>query len=360
MRKNIILTFFLLAATVKAQSYDPFTEADTALSDSRRLDLQSGIASANASGQFAANMQTERWGSDCNIFVNNGRERRLTGNLSQDLFSGPSDSSTHNDSLYLLDTRSSLKAGLFSLLIPGTGQIYNGGTVNYITAAGFLAIEAAAIAGNIIWTNKANSQTSYFEQYADGTASDNYQDGHYSVLRYALWLQVNAHIWDPNWITDGVQQELNKVFVNTGPAPWDKVDFTALTNVENDLAGKMPGSDDHLLSHGTEQYYELIGKYPQFRAGWFDEVFPFNQYSLLEAATPNSGYYMDQRGLANNYFGYAGTWLGILIANHFASAIEAAIWAHGHNKLVQTSVEVTPLPVAGTGLQTQFNLAVNF
>ncbi len=197
---------------------------------------------------------------------------RLTGVLSEDLFSVQADTLSHTDSLSLLKTRSAFKAGLFSLLIPGAGQIYNGGTVNYIKAAGFLAIEAAAIAANIIWTNKGNQQTNFFEQYADGTAADNYADGHYSVRRYAQWIQTNLYIWDPDAGKDGTLTLVNGMFVNNGPAPWDKVNFTKLAEVEDALSSKMPGSDDHLLSHGTEQYYELIGKYPQFREGWSDAV----------------------------------------------------------------------------------------
>ena len=53
-------------------------------------------------------------------------------------------------------------------------------------------------------------------------------------------------------------------------------------------------------------------------------------------------YYMQQRGDANNFYGVAGTALGVLLANHFLSAIEAAIWAHGHNKWIQTSVGMSP------------------
>ena len=290
---------------------------------------------------------------------------RITGVLSQDLFAVQPESLAHKDSLDLLETRSSLKAGFFSLLVPGAGQIYNGGTANDLKAAGFLAIEAGAIAAMIIWTNRANSQTAFFERYADGTAADNYADGRYSVLRYAQWIKINWY----QTADKATQNLIDEMFVNNGPAPWQKVNFDALAEVENALSGVMPGSDDHLLGHGTEQYYELIGKYPQFREGWnpnaasdyvsgsSDDIYNYLKNSV-EVSIDN--YYMDQRGLANNYFGYAGTWLGVLIANHFVSAIEAAIWAHGHNKLIETSVSVSPLPSSGAGYQTQLNVALNF
>ncbi len=295
--------------------------------------------------------------------------KKLSGILSQDLFLSQSDTMSHKDSLALLDTRSSLKAGIFSMLIPGAGQIYNGGTANYIKAAGFLAIEAAAIAVNIIWTNKGNNQTNFFENYADGTAADNYANGHYSVLRYAQWIQQNYQQFETNGVPVGGGQltpvsdpaTLNKyisdMIVNNGSAPWDKVNWFALNKVEVALGGYFT---HQLPAYGQQQYYELIGKYPQFRAGWYDEIPSYDNYDQLNTPTPNSGYYMGQRGLANNLYGVAGTAIGIVIANHFASAIEAAIWAHGHNKLIEASVGISPLLLQGAGYQTQVNLAVNF
>ena len=50
--------------------------------------------------------------------MTNQTKRKLTGVLSQDLFSPQAESLSHKDSLELFETRSSLKAGLFSLLVP--------------------------------------------------------------------------------------------------------------------------------------------------------------------------------------------------------------------------------------------------
>lgn len=304
---------------------------------------------------------------------------RLTGVLTQDLFAAQPESLAHKDSLYTLETRSSLKAGLFSLLIPGAGQVYNGGTGNYIKAAGFLAIEAAAIAANIVWTNKGNNKTNYFQNYADGTPSQwstynnsnlgylpgNSQVHYYNVYKYAQWVvtnyaqleqQNNTSSSNQTIISDHINNILkNKTFDPSIP-PWMQVSWYELNLVEAAMGGYF---SHQLPPYGQQQYYELIGKYEEFREGWSDENPTFLAYTQLQPATNLSGYYMDQRGLANNYYGYAGTAVGVLIANHFLSAIEAAIWAHGHNKLIETSVRVTPLP-EGLGYQTQVNVAVNF
>jgi hypothetical protein len=286
----------------------------------------------------------------------------LTGDLSHDLFSVQEDTLSHADSLALLETRSSLKAGFFSLLIPGAGQVYNGGTANYIKAAGFLAIEAAAIAVNIMWNNKGNNQTTWFQNYADNVTATT----GYSVLRYAQWIQLNFNVWDPT-ADDATKSLVSEMInLNGGPAPWDKVNFEKLHAVETALGGTSAGQffTHNLPQHGDQQYYELIGKYPQFREGWNPGAATDNvntSYDQLKYSVEvnQDNYYMGQRGLANHYYSVAGTAVGVVIANHFLSAIEAAIWAHGHNKFVQTSVGVAPLP-QGFGYQTQLNVAVNF
>ncbi len=290
--------------------------------------------------------------------------RKLTGVLSRDLFSTQPESLTHKDSLAMFESRSSLKSGFFSLLIPGAGQLYNGGTGNYLKAAGFLAIEAAAIAVNIMWTNKGNNQTNFFQNYADAN---------YSVVRYVQWIQLNLPTLEnqPGVTSDVSTANLyasnNEIWVNhKGPDPtqpsWTQVDWGALNRVESALGGFF---SHNLPEHGQQQYYELIGKYPEFREGWnpnaaTDNVNTTYDQIKNDVQVAQDNYYMDQRGKANSLYAVAGTAIGVVIANHFVSAIEAAVWAHGHNKLIETSFGVSPVPMPGAGYQTRVNVAVNF
>ncbi|OYV85967.1 MAG: hypothetical protein B7Z63_04710 [Ignavibacteriae bacterium 37-53-5] len=290
----------------------------------------------------------------------------LTGVLSQDLFAVQPMNETQDSLVDVTETRSALKAGAFSLLIPGAGQLYNR---NYLKAAAFFAVEVAGWVVNAMWTQKANNQTVYFQNYADGTIAANYQNGNYSVWRYAQWIYNNYKGFEANGIQIGGGQTApvaDPTTVNTyapqmivpsnSAAPWTHVNWYALNQVEGALGGYFT----HILpSHGDQQYYELIGKYPQFRQGWNDENPSILDFSLLEKDTPNSGYYMDQRGKANSLFAVASTAIGVVLVNHFASAIEAAIWAHSHNKAVQAHVSMSKLPT-GFGYQTELQLAVNF
>ncbi|MCL4509749.1 MAG: DUF5683 domain-containing protein [Bacteroidetes bacterium] len=286
----------------------------------------------------------------------NKPSKELTGVLSHDLFAS-APSMSHEDSLAMFETRSALKAGLFSLIIPGAGQAYN---KNYLKAAAFFAVEVAGWVVDVVWTNKGNEKTNFFQTYADGTAAANYTNEHWSVVQYATWIQKNlAQLEQINQSPDPAtaNQYAPLMVVNTGgPAPWNKVNWSYLNKVEGALGGYF----SHLLPiHGNQQYYELIGKYPQFRQGWDDENPTFVNFQDLERDTPHSGYYMDQRGQANYLYAVASTAVGVVLVNHFVSAIEAALWAHSHNKFVQTSVGMSPLP-QGMGYQTEVNLALHF
>ncbi|HEY9165924.1 MAG TPA: DUF5683 domain-containing protein [Candidatus Kryptonia bacterium] len=301
------------------------------------------------------------------VFLGDGNssQSRLTGVLSHDLFVSKGDSS-HEDSISRVETRSALKAGFFSLVIPGAGQLYNG---NYWKAAGFFAVEVAGWMVNAVWNQKGNNQTNFFQNYADGSAADKYADGHYSVARYAQWIQQNyksfedkgipiaggqyAPVTDPTTVNNYISLILPS---SGGPAPWDEVNWVALNKVEAALGGYF----SHMLpAHGEQQYYELIGKYPQFREGWYDENLAITSYDSLRSDTPNSGYYMGQRGKANNLYAVALTAVNVVIANHFVSAIEAALWAHNNKRIIEPTVGLSPLP-DGLGYQTEVRLAIHF
>lgn len=294
----------------------------------------------------------------------------LTGVLSQDLFAAEPPAEVKDSIIDASETKSALLAGGLSLLVPGAGQIY---TKDYWVGAGFLAVEAAAWAVDIIWTNKANNQETYYETYADGTAADHYQNAHYSVVRYAQWIknnyvQLEQYCGTSTQGQQVIQQYIGQILpatINSSAAPWTQVNWYALNQIEANMGGYFT---HQLFPHENFEYYELIGKYPQFRQGWVDSPYALwlqngqqgtAPIDYSQADTPNSGYYMNQRGKANSLFSVASTALGLVLVNHFASAIEAAIAAHVHNKNIHTHVSMSELPM-GMGYQAQVQLAVAF
>ncbi len=304
------------------------------------------------------------------ISINTMQRPMLTGDLSEDLFA-VSPAVAAQKALYEEETQSALRAGLFSLVVPGAGQAIE--EHNYWTAAAFFAVEVAAWTVNLMWTRKANNQEAYYKMYADGTAADNFQNAHYSVIRYAKWIQTNyQQLEQVNGTTTQGQQTIAKYInllmpdkINPAVAPWEQVNWYALNQVEAAMGGYFT---HQLFPHGNFEYYELIGKYPQFRQGWYDSPYALwvkngekgpAPIDYSQADTPSSGYYMDQRGLANHLFDVSTIALEVVLANHFASALEAAIAAHVHNNNIHAHVSMAALPM-GMGYQAQLQVGIDF
>ncbi len=286
------------------------------------------------------------------------RRPNISGVISNDLFESERGQDLV-DSLAGVKTKDALKAGFFSLVIPGAGQLSNG---NFIKSAAFFGVELAGWIVNLVYNQKGANATEAFQLYADGTAADNYQNGHYSVVRYAEWIQKNLTELMIQQGTSPANQTIAKEYaplmvVNNGkPAPWDQINWYALNQVEVSIGGYF---SHWLFVYPNVEYYKEIGKYPQFRQGWIDENPSILTYDAIRIDTPDSYFYENMRGTATHLYNVALFSAGVLILNHFASAAEAAIWAHNNYKPVKTSIGVSALP-QGVGYQAVFNLAVNF
>jgi hypothetical protein len=181
--------------------------------------------------------------------------------------------------------RSSSKAFLYSMVIPGSGQLYNHSTIK---AGLFMAVEVVSWVDWLINQRKGKKQTN---------DNDNFADSNWSAERYTNWLIE----------TYGITSDA------------DSAIFT-----------------HHLPETKTQQYYEMIGKYDQFRYGWSD-----TDYLVGKDSSLLSKQYMNDRFTANNYFTKAKTGAIIAIANHLLSAFDAALSAKRFNKKQDTFSELT-------------------
>ncbi|OGU66050.1 MAG: hypothetical protein A2440_03600 [Stygiobacter sp. RIFOXYC2_FULL_38_25] len=211
-------------------------------------------------------------------------------------------------------------AGL-SLLLPGAGEFYS---ESYIKSAVFLAAEAAAIAVGLAYDKKGNDQTTFFQNYADQ---------HWSAARYAKWVSNPANTKNINAAVDPAKYN---VFYTSG-----KVNWTELNRLESDLGSYF---SHRLPYYGEQQYFELIGKYPQFNVGWDDfgdENTPFEYKADRSNLTNNFKYYSVERGKANDFYNIASKAVIVVVVNHLISAIDAAWSAHSYNKSIElhTSIE---------------------
>ncbi|MEJ5350500.1 MAG: hypothetical protein WHS65_02795 [Melioribacteraceae bacterium] len=211
--------------------------------------------------------------------------------------------------------KSPLLGAVLSFAVPGAGQFYS---KSYIKSAIFVAIEAAAITVGLIYNKKGDDQTDFFQRFANE---------HWDVKRYALWTITNAVKINPQINTNDF-----KVFNSDGSVNWKE-----LNRLENAIGGYY---SHHLAPFGDQQYYEMIGKYPQFNVGWDDfgdEHTPFNYGDPL---TPNFIYYSRERGKANDFYNIAYKAVLIIITNHIISAVDAAWSTSRYNKNLQISAQL--------------------
>jgi len=220
-----------------------------------------------------------------------------------------------------------LAAGL-SAVIPGAGEFY---TDRYLKSGIFLAAEAALWILAYKYDQKGNRQTDFFQNYANA---------HWSAVAYAQYALANYAPANGNYqvIIPGT----------AGYPPWMRINWPELNRMEQDIAATTAGSFySHILpAYNTQQYYELIGKYPQFNQGW-DDAPPSFAYGGIRST--EALWYDGQRGQANTYYTTASTFVGIALVNHIVSAIDAAVSAGSYNRGLHASVETRTVPAQGGG-----------
>ncbi len=256
------------------------------------------------------------------VRMTDGHNVTMTGNLYSDLIA----QGTASNLLPAIDTSgetvqqrqySPLRAGLYSAILPGAGQFY---TKSYWQSAAFLGAEV------IMWIIYAN-----YESKGDRQTNDfqNYADANWSVVRYAYWIRS----YYPG-------QYRSDIFVGPEPPadvsqPWNYINWSVLNTVEDQI-GQLAttsqletGFSHDLAVRPAQQYYEEIGKYPQFGGGWNDAA-SFKPGGLTaddvraNMVTPNLDKYSKMRGDANSFYTIATSVSSVIVANHVFSAVEAA------------------------------------
>jgi len=263
----------------------------------------------------------------------------FTGNLTLDskLVFVEQQEEINQETVYQQNKKSAFLSSIMSLALPGAGQFYN---QDYWKAAIFIAVEAAAITFGVIYDGKGDDQTVFYENYADQ---------HWNVVQYAQWTYNNASRINPN--VDPTQFNL---FDGQGNLNWSE-----LNRLESAI-GKW--YSHKLPPKGDQQYYEMIGKYQQFNAGWSDFTEdPNNPYTYGDPLTEKFLYYSEQRGLANDYYNVA-KWAVIgIVTNHILSAVEAAFATDAYNKRLETQLNIKREQIGfHTEYYPEFSIRFNF
>ena len=186
------------------------------------------------------------------------------------------------------------RAFLYSVLVPGLGEWMAGARKRALV---FFGVEALTLGLWSSWTGKGNDAEDEFRAVADEN---------WDPLDYIVWR--------------GSRNARNSSITHALPCS-SYVD----TYLET---GKFTGCDDTEI----QQYYELLGKYDQFVAGWGDLVRvdtenPVEPTAVDSVENFHSALrlsYEDQRNESNRYLKRASTITGLILINHVFSAIDAA------------------------------------
>ncbi len=280
-----------------------------------------------------------------------GGEKTFTGNFRVDLMSFGEDSivqteiSSVNNNL----RQNPFMNGLYSLAVPGVGQIR---TEQYTKAAIFFSAEVALIVYAIANNNYGDKKTDEFQAYAEA---------HWSAERYALWIRNHgADYQDLNNSNSPGNTAIDILRVRNH-------DFSEVNAWESAI--HKIGFSHQLPVYQSQQYYELIGKYHQFKFGWDTYEVDANgvpvsdngNYDNLLKSEKQFKDYAVERGKANDYYYAASFAASALVINHVLSAVDAFFSTNSYNKEISAAFQVTPIDgIEGKRLLSEVKVQIPF
>lgn len=228
--------------------------------------------------------------------------------------------------------KSSRKAFFLSLLLPGLGEYYVGSK----RGIAFMGVEALAWWMYVHYTGKGNDIEDEFKSYAN--ANWNYSTS--SGYNYVGWL---SYMMTSNGLSTS-DLPLTYDELSANPAYMDSITQVMIQNHDGS------GISHSLPSTKTQQYYEMIGKYPQFVYGWADIA----EYNAALADTANPDYSVNIRNIesamrdhyetlrddSNSNLKMGQNGVNLMIVNRVLSAIDAARLAYHHNKGIESELSM--------------------
>ncbi|MCI0329388.1 MAG: hypothetical protein L0196_00335 [candidate division Zixibacteria bacterium] len=198
--------------------------------------------------------------------------------------------------------RSVAKAAALSLLVPGAGQFYVG---DKLRAVPFFLVDVAGWATYFGFRSQGHKREDEYRAYADAHWNTT---GYFSFLRDTLGISSGSD-YDP------------------AVTPYSRHDSEVDLEIPEGflLSHHVPASKGGPLEKNFE-YYENIGKYDQFFAGW--------------DALANRRIYLDMRADANSSFSKSKIGLVFSLADRLAAAVDAALGAQRYNKKVGKGKEI--------------------
>ncbi len=255
-----------------------------------------------------------------------------------------------------------MKAMLYSAILPGAGE-YSMGYTN--RAYFFLGVEALAVGTWYMFNQKGLDTQDEYRAFADK---------HWSLDR---WFYDYY-----KWSNSGNEFHYNFINEDSGQYPeiWEDshhLNFTINGNHYSSnsdmLYEEFTLSDSAMVINYFNEndiqvekdhhYYENIGKYDHFYAGWDDNDSLYVMVKELGgeyiAMSPNKKQYREIWNDSNDYYRIASFALSSMVANHFASMMDVLILSKLSNKKItnlSAKTYFSPINLYGIGgVELSFN-----
>jgi len=236
--------------------------------------------------------------------------------------------------------RSPVLAGAVSAILPGAGEFY---AESYLRAGLFLALEVVLWALHLQFLDRGNRAALEYKAFADAPSELNDGLSRWSAVRYASRLSqiFREH---PNAQLRTLAQELSSA------SRLNEIrnhDYRFLNAFEQRAVFATGVTFSHTLSpFGSQQYYELIGKYSEYAIGWDD----FDTRQLSNSFPPASQHFLNygiRRQEFNDILNRATTVSYFIILNHILSVVDAVLATNEYNRRFTTTMEMRPDPITG-------------
>ena len=277
-----------------------------------------------------------------------------------------------------------VKAMMYSAILPGAGE-YSMGHTN--RAYLFLGIEALAIGIWYMYNQKGldtqdeyrafadeywsmerwfSSYYNFADQGYDQFSADNYniftKDEDCNDIYFSGILNSNSSCYPNIWEdSHHLNFSINGNYYSSNSDEFET--FYIINELSDEVMAEIFFENNLIAIEKDHHYYENIGKYDHFFAGWEDNdalylVVKENGGEDI-AMSPYKKHYRETWNNSNDYYNIASFALSSIVANHFASMMDVLILSKlSNNKITNLSAKTyfSPLnPYGIGGIKLSFN-----
>ncbi len=219
------------------------------------------------------------------------------------------------------------KALMYSLILPGGGQLYLG---QWKRAIFYLVLESAAIVANSQYHRQGEDQVNHNKDFAN------------AEWDFVDWIK-NAETFNPEGaeVLDFGAEGSHGLDFYILDANGGAESFRAGDNNEQGEIGQQEmytwvtaTYKGRIFVKLNGEYYENIGKYEQFHTGWedYDSSWVIEAKSGLGVHSVKRDFYLSERRKANRLLSAASYTLSALMFNHVVSGVDAIFSASRRNR----------------------------